>query len=90
MGRAYVVRGELDAAIECYRKAAEIKPTSYLPWYNMACAYALKGEVEKGLESLHKAVTLNPACQQQAREDPELNGLRNHPQFERLINPRPA
>ena len=53
------MRGELDAAVACYRKSLELSPTAeaytFLGW-----AYSFQGRFPQAIEECRKAVALDP------------------------------
>ncbi len=55
----YHVIGDVNKAIDLYKKSIEIEPTpkalTFLGW-----AYSMKGEFEKAIESCMKAIELDP------------------------------
>jgi len=59
MGTVWLIKRDLDGAIESYQRGLQIRPDSYWAWANMGHAYGLKGEhgeakrcYQKALESL--------------------------------------
>ena len=49
---------QFEKAIECYKKALEIKPDEHEAWYNMGNAYGNLKQFEKALESINKAIEI--------------------------------
>ncbi len=56
---AHHLAGEIDRAIELYRRSIEIQPTAeaytFLGW-----AYSMKGDYEKAIELCKKAIEIDP------------------------------
>jgi hypothetical protein len=53
----------------------------------MATISARRGESGTALEHLRQAVSLNPDNRSLARQDPELEPLRDHPDFRAVTEP---
>ncbi|MCX5657299.1 MAG: tetratricopeptide repeat protein [Candidatus Omnitrophica bacterium] len=60
MEEEYEERGELDKAIECYKKAVEICPKEIGVYTGVGMAYLLKGDTENARHWLNKALELKP------------------------------
>ena len=60
--RALALRnsGDLDGAIEQYKKAVQQKADYHDAWYNMGNAHADKGEHDRAIECYRKAVDIKP------------------------------
>jgi hypothetical protein len=54
------------------------------PYYNLASLHAQRGEVGQAVAFLTKALALEPAVLAWLREDPEFDGIRGTPEFQRL------
>lgn len=52
--------------------------------YNIACIQALSGQKEKSLVNLAEAFRLNPELIEWSKQDPDLVGLHQDPDFQRL------
>jgi tetratricopeptide (TPR) repeat protein len=48
-----------DQAVEWYRKASELDPTHYMPYWMLSGAYHMQGKHEECLASIEKAVALS-------------------------------
>lgn len=77
--------GELDAGIAAFRRCLELVPRTADCAYNLACGYSLKEEVDTGVEWFGRAVDwgigYSPGMLQLAREDSDLDNLREHQRF---------
>jgi len=60
LGVAYEDLGDLDAAMEAYRRALEIKPDQPEPRRNYGLALLTKGRPDQSLEQLNVAARLDP------------------------------
>jgi len=54
MANAYQGKGETNQAVECWKKALEIKPDKYETWYNLGITYKELGEFELAIECCQK------------------------------------
>lgn len=68
-----------------YRKAIELGPEHPKPYYNLACVYTLMGDTDAAVRYLEQSIRLAPVLRQQARTDKDLDGLRDHPVFRKLV-----
>jgi Tfp pilus assembly protein PilF len=72
-------------AAVCLEVATEITPDNAVAWYNLACAQAQSGATKKALRSVTRAVDEGFANLEQLREDPDLDPLRDRPEFAKLV-----
>jgi hypothetical protein len=52
--------------------------------YNVACVYATTGKPEKALPLLREALPLHPRLFEWSKQDPDLDSLRDHPEYQAL------
>lgn len=71
------------AAIENFKKAAEIIPDHPTLHYNLACMYALAGRKEDALSSLATIVEMGLVMP--AEKDPDLNSIKDSPEFKDIL-----
>jgi tetratricopeptide (TPR) repeat protein len=79
--------GDYDSAIESTENAlrVEIGQTEInLANYNMACYHALLGRNEEAMDYLKIALENDESLKERARDDSDLDSLRNEPGFEFL------
>ena len=61
MGQTYQRMGNLEAAIQLYRRATRLRPDHATSWMNLASAlFLLERENEEYQDALRKVVELNP------------------------------
>ena len=53
--------------------------------YNRACLEAIAGNKEAALEHLRQALEENPAMREWARRDPDMEWIREEPEFKKLV-----
>jgi adenylate cyclase len=79
-----VVLAEMNRKEEALRegtKALEVSPDDGMMLYNCACLYARLGEPDKAIESLRGAMVKGYADDGWLAHDPDLDGIRGHPDF---------
>ena len=71
------------AAIELFKKAAEIIPDHPTLHYNLACVYALAGRKEEALSHLARIAEMGLVMP--AEKDGDLNSIKDTPQFQLIL-----
>ncbi|SEM71953.1 TPR repeat-containing protein [Syntrophus gentianae] len=84
-GVAYMQQRKFNKALEDLKKAKELKADSPSIRYNLACLYSLKGDVDFGLDELDASLTNGFSDYESLRKDPDLNNLRKHPEFKKVL-----
>ena len=77
--------GRIEDGLKMDRRLVRLKPNNPVVHYNLACSLALKRRFKEALETLNHAVELGYKDIKWMMEDPDLASLRNHPEFERLL-----
>jgi adenylate cyclase len=80
-----VALGEIDRGIEWVKQALAIDPSDPMVLYNVACIQSLAGLSEDALDSLETAVKNGLSQEGWIDRDSNLDPLRSHPRFKRLI-----
>jgi tetratricopeptide (TPR) repeat protein len=76
--------GDYAGVVEKGRES--IEASNYpLPLYNLACCEALAGRKEDAIGHLRTAIELRPQLKELAREDSDLDPIREEPGFEELV-----
>ena len=76
--------GDYAGVIEKGRES--IEASNYpAPLYNLACCEALAGRKEDAIGHLRTAIELRPRLKELAREDSDLDPIREEPGFEELV-----
>ena len=52
--------GNLQAALDEFKRASQLQPDHGLPWLNMGIIYGASGNMQQAVESYQKSVTLDP------------------------------
>jgi hypothetical protein len=87
----YSEHGNLETANRLQETMAErLVPVSDEPdWrgviiYNLACHHALTGQKEQALDGLRRSMELYPGLKDWSQQDPDLNSLRQEPDYLKL------
>ena len=86
-GVLHARRSEPDLALECVRRALDSARSfghTHHTYYQIGCVYAILGETHKAMEWLERGVHTGFACWPFFRIDPNLENLREEPEFKRL------
>ena len=59
-GAEHFKRKELDQAIDCFKKAAEVDPKLYRAWAYLGMAYAQQGQLDPAIEAYRKCIDIAP------------------------------
>lgn len=82
--------GDHDAALDHLNKALTDDPDSDHAHYIMAVALSMRGRRDTALDHLRQAIALNPENRSLARQDPDLESLRDHDAFRAVLDTPPA
>ena len=80
-----VALGEIDRGVEWAKQALQMDPTEPMVLYNVACIQSLAGLAEDALDSLETAFKYGMSQEGWIDRDSNLDPLRSHPRFKRLI-----
>jgi serine/threonine protein kinase len=91
-GRAHMIlaiflaqAGKIEEAKKEAEKAINLNPTDPLMHYNSACFYAQIGEKRLSLDSIRNAIASGYQNYEWMKRDPDLDSLRNEPEYIELI-----
>lgn len=83
-------RGNVEASFASFHRAREISIAQDQEdsgiYFNMACAYSHVGQQQKALEALGRALDLGWADPKAMVDDPDLQPLRERPEFKALVD----
>ena len=85
LGDDYTRRGKFVAGLKVDEQLAQLRPDDSLVHYNLACSYSLTGQFEQAAASLRKALNLGYRDFKWLAKDPDLDKLREHPLYERIL-----
>ncbi|WP_404422052.1 TPR end-of-group domain-containing protein [Nibricoccus sp. IMCC34717] len=86
LGGLYTEVGRIADGLKMDRKLVRLTPTNATAHYNLACSLALSKRKSDALRSLEQAIALGYTDADWMLEDPDLDALRNHPQFLELLS----
>ena len=78
-------KGLVDRAAELDAKVVELLPDDCLARYNLACSLARAGRPDEAIDSLSKAILLGYDDLAHVDVDPDLDSLRDLPEFRALL-----
>lgn len=68
-----------------FQNALVIKPMHEIALYNLACAHSLLNQTQDAFDCLRKAIESNYHNFEHLNTDPDLENVRNHPDFHKLF-----
>jgi adenylate cyclase len=78
--------GETDRAREWISRALALEPDDPTVQYNVACGFTKLGELERALDILERNLrNAPPEFLNWVKHDADLDGLRNHPRFQKIM-----
>jgi uncharacterized Ntn-hydrolase superfamily protein len=80
-------RREFDQALPHMERTAELAPKHAEVLYDLAVIRLAAGRPKKALQALTRSLAINPRLKDQAAVDEDLAGLRNDPEFQKLVGP---
>lgn len=81
----YMQQKKFNKAEEYLRRAKELAPNSASARYNYASLHSLKGDVDLALDEIDAALTKGFSDYDALRRDPDLENLRKHPDFRKIL-----
>ena len=78
--------GDHSRAMEHLRRALEEAPENDHAHYIMAVALAMRAQVDEALDHLRQAISLNPENRALARQDPDLENIREQEGFREVLD----
>jgi tetratricopeptide (TPR) repeat protein len=85
LGELASKKGDVQRALEIDRRLVERLPDDFLARYNLACSQALAGRPDEAIDSLSSAILLGYDDLAHLEVDPDLDSLRERPDFRALL-----
>ena len=82
--------GDHNGALDHLQRALGEDPESDHAHYIMAVALGMRNRAEEALDHLQQAIALNPENRGLAKQDPDLDSLRDHDRFRDALDTPPA
>ena len=76
---------KFNKAMDDLKKASEVAPNDPMVYYNLTSLYSLQNQLDRALDSLDKALELGFNDYDSLRNDPDLNSLRKHPEYRKVL-----
>ena len=86
LGGLYTKHGRIADGLRMDRKLVRLLPENATAHYNLACSLALLKRTHDALRSLNRAVELGYKDFDWMAQDPDLEGLKEHPEFVALLD----
>ena len=81
LGGLYTKHGRVADGLRMDRKLVKLLPDNSTAHYNLACSLALSKRHREALQTLRRAVELGYKDADWMLQDPDLDGLKQHPGF---------
>ncbi len=85
LGELVSKKGDVQRSLEIDRRLVERLPDDFLARYNLACSQALAGRPDEAIDSLSSAILLGYDDLAHLEVDPDLDSLRERPDFRALL-----
>ena len=85
LGGLYTRHGRIAEGLKMDRKLVKLQPENATAHYNLACSLALSKRKSDALRALQHAVRLGYRDFDWMQQDPDLEALKNHPEFKTLL-----
>ncbi len=86
LGGLYTKHGRIADGLKMDRRLVRLLPENPTAHYNLACSLALVSRKSDALKALRRAVELGYRDLDWMVQDPDLEGLKEHPQFVELLD----
>ena len=86
LGGLYTKVGRIADGLRMDRRLVRLQPANATAHYNLACSLALCRRKADALRALQRAVVLGYRDLKWLARDPDLDGLKGHPEFGALVD----
>ncbi len=84
LGDNYTRRGHYTEGLKIDLRLARLRPGDSVVQYNLACSYSLTDQIELAFQALHAAIRLGYCDSKAMDNDPDLNNVRQHAEYQRI------
>lgn len=81
----YTRHGRIADGLKMDRRLVKLQPGNATAHYNLACSLALSRRRNDALRELHAAVQLGYRDFDWMQQDPDLDALKHHPEFQAML-----
>jgi predicted Zn-dependent protease len=85
LGGLYTRQGRIADGLRMDRKLVKLQPKNPTAHYNLACSLALSKRKNAAIQELREAVELGYRDFDWMEQDPDLEALKHHPEFQALL-----
>jgi predicted Zn-dependent protease len=85
LGGLYTRQGRVADGLRMDRKLVKLQPQNATAHYNLACSLALSKRKSDAIHALREAVKLGYTDFDWMQQDPDLEVLKHHPDFQSLL-----
>lgn len=85
LGGLYTRQGRIADGLKMDRKLVRLQPDNATAHYNLACSLALSKRRQDALRVLRRAVQLGYRDLDWMQQDPDLEAIKAHPEFQALV-----
>ena len=85
LGGLYTRQGRIADGLKMDRRLVRLQPANATAHYNLACSLALSKRKSDALRELRHAVELGYRDFDWMQQDPDLDALKHHPEFQTLL-----
>jgi len=85
LGGLYTRHGRIADGLKMDRKLVKLQPKNATAHYNLACSLALSKRKAAALQELRQAVQLGYRDFDWMQQDPDLEALKKHPEFQAIM-----
>ncbi|MCX8031646.1 MAG: tetratricopeptide repeat protein [Thermodesulfovibrionales bacterium] len=82
---AYMQQKKFNKALDDLKEAEKINPKNATVHYNFVALYSLQNQLDRALDSLDRCLELGFNNYDALRSDPDLNNVRRHPEFRKIL-----
>ncbi len=82
---AYMQQRKYNKALDDLKQAERLNPRDKMVFYNYTALYSLQNQLDRALDALDRSLDLGFNNYDALRGDPDLNNVRTHPEFAKVL-----